>query len=208
MKKNFSYFIYWLIQSTWGVITTFFGAIVSLVFILFGQKPKTFGPNIYFEIGKDWGGFNLGPFFFCEKDTPLSIKKHECGHGIQNLYFGPIFPFLILIPSYLRYWLRNRKAYIKKLLFSLNVLVFGVLVFTLFAWLMTFTGIKGLVIAMEVLRIYFVLISIWLTAIEIPKYIIRTETEVKDINVDYDEVWFEKQATNYGNKIYQEKKEG
>lgn len=32
---------------------------------------------------------------------------HECGHGIQNIIFGPLFPFLVAIPSVIRYWYRE-----------------------------------------------------------------------------------------------------
>jgi hypothetical protein len=32
---------------------------------------------------------------------------HECGHGLQNIMFGPLFIFIIFIPSCIRYWYRE-----------------------------------------------------------------------------------------------------
>ena len=60
--------------------------------------------------------------------------------------------------------------------------------------------IKWLTILIEILRIYFSLISIWLTTTEIPKY---------DNNkfVNYDEIWFEGQATAWGTKVYGKKED-
>ncbi len=35
------------------------------------------------------------------------MLNHEFGHSIQNCYWGILFPFLIAIPSALRYWYRT-----------------------------------------------------------------------------------------------------
>ncbi len=35
------------------------------------------------------------------------INPHEFGHTVQNCLFGPLFPFLVAIPSATRYWLRE-----------------------------------------------------------------------------------------------------
>lgn len=32
---------------------------------------------------------------------------HEWGHGIQNIILGPLMPFLVAIPSCIRYWYRE-----------------------------------------------------------------------------------------------------
>lgn len=83
------------------------GAMASLVLLIIGYKPKKFYHIIYFEVGEDWGGLELGCFFICNKNSNLHIKQHEAGHGIQNIIFGPIMPFLICIPSAIRYWYRE-----------------------------------------------------------------------------------------------------
>lgn len=36
-----------------------------------------------------------------------NVLPHEYGHSIQNIIFGPLFPFVIGIPSALRYWYRE-----------------------------------------------------------------------------------------------------
>lgn len=206
MKKGISYFIYWLLQCTWGFIMTFIGAVAALGLIVTGHKPKRLGPTIYFEVGHNWGGVELGGFFICDCESDLDTKYHECGHSLQNIIWGPLFPFLIAIPSAVRYWLRECKGHLNKVFFSGAILFISLIVFTLLAWLMTFTGIKFLVILMELFRIYFTLISIWLTAIEIPRYVNPCHPS-REAYVDYDSIWFEGQATRWGVKVYG-KKEG
>ena len=203
MKKILSYTVFWLLQCTWGFIMTFIGAIVSLVLIIAGHKPKHIGPNVYFEIGENWGGFEMGPFFLCDKGSGDYTKFHECGHGIQNIILGPLFPFLVTIPSATRYWLRTMPTHIKKVIFAICYLIATVALTTLLAWIMTFTGIKALVIIAEVLRLYFLLVVIWMELIEIPRY-------ERNEYVPYDSIWFEGQATKWGTNIYKncvEKKE-
>ncbi|WP_102027764.1 hypothetical protein [Salirhabdus sp. Marseille-P4669] len=99
--------LYWLIQLTWGICLTVVGGILTLVFLLFGNKPQRFGYSIYVEIGKHWGGLNLGGFFFVQEGATTALKSHEYGHSFQNLWLGPLMPFLVTIPSAIRYHYRN-----------------------------------------------------------------------------------------------------
>lgn len=99
--------LYWLWQCTYGVLMTAIGAVVVLVLICCGCKPKRFHYNIYIEVGKNWGGVNLGAFFLTCKGAGLSTRQHEAGHGLQNLWWGILFPFVIAIPSAVRYWYRE-----------------------------------------------------------------------------------------------------
>lgn len=98
---------YWFLQLTWGCLLTIVGGIVTLVLFLFGFRPKVFGYSIYIEVGRHWGGLNLGGFFFIQKDGNLHLKQHEYGHGFQNIFLGPLMPFLIAIPSAIRYHYRK-----------------------------------------------------------------------------------------------------
>lgn len=199
-KKVLSYIVYWLIQCTWGLIMTLIGAVVALALLITGHKPKHLGPTIYFEVGENWGGLELGGFFLCCKNSSMETKYHECGHGLQNLIWGPLMPFIICIPSAARYWLRTMPTRMKKSLFNLFFLL-GSLVIT--TGLACFTG--GLfhwhwaTIIIEVFRIYFALVSIWLTLFEIPKY--------DKGYVDYDSIWFEGQATKWGKEKYEKKED-
>lgn len=198
-KKYLSYAVYWLIQSTWGFIMTFIGACVALGLIIFGYKPKTLGPNVYFEVGQNWGGVNFGPFFVCCKNSTEHTKYHESGHGLQNLIWGPFMPFIICLPSMARYWLYQFNNRLQRDIYVISLLFGSLAIFTLFAWLVTFTGITVLVVACEILRLYFMFLVIWLNIFQMPQF--------DEGRPPYDSVWFEGQASKWGIKIYN-KKEG
>ena len=98
---------YWILSCTWGGILTLIGAIVALALMIGGCKPHIFHYDVYFEVGKGWGGLELGPFFLVCKDGSRSIKQHEHGHGLQNIWWGPLYIFVIGLPSIIRYNYRN-----------------------------------------------------------------------------------------------------
>ena len=102
MKK----FLYYFLSCTWGVIMTLIGAIVTLVMIIGGAKPKKFGYCIYTESKRSFGGINLGMFFVIGKGQS-SVRAHESGHSLQNIVWGPLFPFVIGLPSLFRCWYRE-----------------------------------------------------------------------------------------------------
>lgn len=102
---------FWLLSLTWGCLMTFIGLIGALVCIVTGKKPKRFHYLIYFELEGDWGGFSIGPVFFVCKNSSLSLKCHEAGHGLQNIIFGVFMPFVVSIPSCIRYWYREYKIH-------------------------------------------------------------------------------------------------
>lgn len=104
---NMRTFLFWWIQLTWGIPLTIIGATAAVVFVLRGHKPKRFGHAIYFEVGRNWGGVNLGGFFFVQKNASPALKRHEYGHSFQNMMLGVLMPFLVNIPSAIRYHYRN-----------------------------------------------------------------------------------------------------
>lgn len=100
--------LYWVISCTWGILMTFCGACVALFMLITKHKPQKFHHSIYFVVDGKWaGGFNVGPFFILSHASTLSVKQHEAGHGIQNLMYGPLMPFIVAIPSAIRYWYRE-----------------------------------------------------------------------------------------------------
>lgn len=105
--KTLKTILFYLISLTWGLPMTLFGVVCGLVLLVTGHKPKRFHCFIYFEVGENWGGFGAGCFFFCSKNSPFHLKQHESGHGIQNLIFGVFMPFVVSIPSCVRYWYRE-----------------------------------------------------------------------------------------------------
>ena len=98
--------IFYILSFTWGIVMTSIGLVVTIVLLPFG-KQHIFHGRIYTEIGKGWGGLELGCFFICCKTQSDSLRAHECGHGLQNCLWGPLFPFVIAIPSAIRYWYRE-----------------------------------------------------------------------------------------------------
>lgn len=89
---------------------TLIGALVTGVLMIFGKRPYRYGPCVYVEVGEGWGGLELGMFFIVGKEPTMYICDHEVGHALQNCYWGPLMPFVICIPSAIRYWYRVIRA--------------------------------------------------------------------------------------------------
>ena len=109
MKK----FLYWFVSLTWGFVMSLIGLFVALILICTKHHPSKFGYTFYFRVGKHWGGLNLGPIFITDLTPSQHTLCHEHGHGLQNLIWGPLFPFVIGIPSAIRYWYRELHYYRK-----------------------------------------------------------------------------------------------
>ena len=106
MKLIFKRILFYIISFTWGGIMTTIGLVVLLVTLPFG-KFEIYHGRIYKRIGKNWGGVELGCFFLCDKSADEYILADESGHGLQNCLWGPLMPFVICIPSAIRYWYRE-----------------------------------------------------------------------------------------------------
>lgn len=108
---------FYILSFTWGLPMSLLGSIIAFCLLVTGHKPKLFHYFVYFEVGCGWGGFECGCFFFVNKNATLHLKQHEAGHGLQNIMFGVFMPFIVTIPSAIRYWYRevvykiNRKKY-------------------------------------------------------------------------------------------------
>jgi hypothetical protein len=97
--------IYYLLGFTWGIIMNILGALVAAAMTCIGRKPTRHGGSIVYTIGKDWGGLSLGIFSFVSEGASEHTLNHEFGHSIQNAIYGPLFPFIVWIPSVTRYWM-------------------------------------------------------------------------------------------------------
>jgi hypothetical protein len=100
-------YLFYFLSFTWGLPMTLIGCIVAAVLLVLGYKPKKWGYCYYFEVGENWGGLELGVFFLVDKASSKHTKSHEHGHGFQNCWFGPLMPFVVSIPSAIRYWYRE-----------------------------------------------------------------------------------------------------
>ena len=95
---------FYLLSLTWGLLHTLLGIIAAVVLLCAGYKPKMWGGCFHFEVGENWGGVSLGLVFITSKNPTPRTKNHEHGHAIQNCFFGPMFWFVVAIPSIIRYW--------------------------------------------------------------------------------------------------------
>lgn len=99
---------FYILSFTWGIIMSFIG-LFPIAVLACMNKVHVFHGRLYGVVGKHWGGVNFGCFFICGEDSANNdqLKGHECGHGLQNCLWGPLFPFVIAIPSAVRYWYRR-----------------------------------------------------------------------------------------------------
>lgn len=107
--------LFYFLNIIWGLPMTLIGGVVAIVLLALGKKPKRYHGAIYFEVGKGWGGVELGLFFVCAENSGESVKSHEFGHSLQNCLYGPLMPILVSIPSATRYWYREIKYHRKGL---------------------------------------------------------------------------------------------
>lgn len=96
--------IFYILSFTWGLPMTLIGCIAAVILRVLGYKPKRYGYCWHFEVGERWGGVNLGVVFITDKHSSVHTKNHEHGHAIQNCFFGFLMPFVVAIPSAMRYW--------------------------------------------------------------------------------------------------------
>ena len=109
MKLTLKRIGFYFLSFTWGFIMSFIGLIAIAVLACMG-RVRTFHGRLYGTIGKGWGGLELGCFFICGEDCQSDdLRAHECGHGLQNIIWGPLGIFVIFIPSAIRYWYRELK---------------------------------------------------------------------------------------------------
>ena len=111
MKKVILGILYWIGQLTWGILMTIIGIFTAIFCLIFLKgKPHKNGYSFIIEVGGNWGGVNLGAISLCGNYSQIDnywfehTRKHEAGHSLQNLIFGPLFPFIVAIPSACRYW--------------------------------------------------------------------------------------------------------
>ena len=114
--KHMNKLTFYLLSFTWGLPMTLIGGIVGVALMIVGKRPERWGACWHFKVGKSWGGANLGLIFLTDNTPSKHTKNHEHGHAIQNCYFGFFMPFIVCIPSAVRYWYRELKYYRKGLI--------------------------------------------------------------------------------------------
>lgn len=114
MKKE-NIVIFYLLSFTWGILWTLLGLLVlPIVLLIFNKKVELLTRQkrlvVYIKDAGFGGGISLGIYSIVGSKSERLIR-HEIGHTIQNAWFGPLFIFIVGIPSMIRY--RYRKI-IKK----------------------------------------------------------------------------------------------
>lgn len=190
-KNKLNCAIYWVLSCTWGVLATLLGSCVALVLIITKHRPCRYKNGIMFEFGTGWGGLCLGPFQFVNNHPSNKMKDHEYGHSLQNIIFGPLFLFVIGIPSLVRCYLYNHKQTHKQLGF-INLVCFIFLALTL-GFCMISILLNSLVMIVLGGTIFFYGVGIFV-------FLIVTLSQFYNNKPcpDYYDIWFEKQATKLG----------
>lgn len=96
--------LFYILNFTWGIIMNIIGAVVAAIVTSFGAKPEKHAGSVLIKVGHNWGGLSLGIFCFVCHEAGKRTLNHEFGHSIQNALYGPLFPFIVAIPSAIRYW--------------------------------------------------------------------------------------------------------
>lgn len=110
--KKLTCIVYWLISLTWGILLTFVGFLVAVFSVVFLKgKLHRNGFSFIVEVGSgSWGGICIGAFALCYRCSETNpdyyehVRRHEFGHSVQHLIFGPLQLFIVEIPSAIRYW--------------------------------------------------------------------------------------------------------
>lgn len=104
MKENL--FIFYLLSFTWGILWTLIGFIALLFVLPFSKGRIEYslyrGRIVAHFKNADFGGASLGIVLFVSTKREW-LLDHEIGHTIQNIMYGPLFPFIVAIPSGIRY---------------------------------------------------------------------------------------------------------
>lgn len=116
MKKKLEEICYWVLSLTWGALMTIPGLIGLFILKSAGCEVLKNGFGYIVVVGNNWGGLNLGAVSFVQHSRVTyfeDCRRHEFGHSLQNILFGPLQLFLVAIPSVCRYWyqtIRDRKG--------------------------------------------------------------------------------------------------
>ena len=75
--------LYYILNCTWGCIMTLIGAVVAIALLCVGKKPQKHAGCTYFNVGKSWGGMELGCFFLTDSHDSRHTKNHEFGLSLS-----------------------------------------------------------------------------------------------------------------------------
>lgn len=115
LKKYILGILFWIISLTWGALLTIPSLVITGILILCGYRVHKNGFSYIVEVGGNWGGLEIGAVAICgnySESCPTwfeHTRRHEFGHNLQQLVFGPLMLFIVGIPSACRYWYKRIK---------------------------------------------------------------------------------------------------
>ena len=96
--------IYTILQWTWGILQNILGGLLFLFLLI--KNPKAKHDYYHGAVVTPWkqgkGSMGLGMFiFFGHQGAPdaKEVIVHEWGHTVQSVILGPLFLFVIGLPS-------------------------------------------------------------------------------------------------------------
>jgi len=91
---------YTLLQCTWGILQTLAGACMFLVLI---RRRHFIYRGCAATVWKRRDSASVGIFIFISENLGGRLREevivHEYGHTVQSVILGPLYPFIISIPS-------------------------------------------------------------------------------------------------------------
>ncbi len=95
--------LFYLVQFTWALPQNLTGFLAYLVMYKNHKHERFHNSFITYVSKKNFGGVSIGIFIFINPDRSEDwlhdTKIHEYGHTIQSLALGPVWPFVIALPS-------------------------------------------------------------------------------------------------------------
>ncbi len=95
--------LYYTLNCTWGILMTLIGLLCASVLSATKHTAYNYRGCLHYKVGKNWGGVSLGLVIITDVTPSDHTLKHEYGHTLQNALYGILFPFIVAIPSAMRY---------------------------------------------------------------------------------------------------------
>jgi hypothetical protein len=91
-----------LFRLIWEFPQVFIALVTMFITIIpFSKGFAEIGNSIIMYTKGGWGAICLGPFIFISEGSKGHSEKHEYGHSIQSMILGPLYLFIIGLPSLL-----------------------------------------------------------------------------------------------------------
>lgn len=103
--------LFYILSFTYGLPMTLIGCVGALFMLVTLHKPFVFERCLCFRVGR-YSGCSLGIFIFIGGEFKEELLVHEFGHSVQNCLYGPLMPFVVALPSFVRFHYRRIKKFV------------------------------------------------------------------------------------------------